>query len=126
MTEIAIEVEGVRLTGRLLGTAPALALAEQLPLELALERWGDEYYGDLGARLGAFRGDKTEVLEVGDLAYWEPGNAVCLFFGPTPASRGREPRAASPVFHLGHVEGDWAAVKALGRTVRVRLKTAND
>ena len=110
--EIVIEVGGVRLQGRLLGTPAAQALAGRLPLDVRLERWGDEYYGDLGGALGAFSGAKTDVLQVGDLAYWGPGNALCLFFGPTPVSRGSEPRAASPVFHLGHVEGDWGAVKA--------------
>ncbi|MBI5018217.1 MAG: hypothetical protein HZB55_22355 [Deltaproteobacteria bacterium] len=121
---VILDVGGVRLEGRLAGTPPALALARRLPLELPMERWGDEYYGDIGVGLGSFSGEKTELLEIGDLAYWEPGNALCLFFGPTPASRGPQPRAASPVFPVGHVEGDWSAVRALGPGVRIGLRGA--
>jgi len=36
-----------------------------------------------------------EVVELGDLGYWPPGQAFCLFFGPTPASQGDEIRPAS-------------------------------
>ena len=35
-----------------------------------------------------------------------PGSAFCIFFGPTPASEGAVPRAASDVNPLGRVEGD--------------------
>ncbi len=119
--DVILEIGGVRLVGRLLEAPAASALARRLPLELSAERWGDEYYGDIGEGLGSFSGAKIELLEVGDLAYWEPGNALCLFFGPTPASRGSKPQAASPVFRVGRLEGDWPAVKALGRSVRIRL-----
>ena len=40
--------------------------------------------------------DASDVVEVGDLAYWPPGMAFCIFFGRTPASQGNEVRAASP------------------------------
>ena len=43
-------------------------------------------------------------VEVGDVAYWPPGRALCIFWGPTPASRGPEPRAASPVNVFGKVQ----------------------
>lgn len=36
-------------------------------------------------------------MDPGTVAYWPEGNALCLFWGPTPASRDDEPRAASPV-----------------------------
>ena len=124
MTRIAMEVEGIRLEGELDDTPPARALAERLPLELDLDRWGDEYYGDLGGALGDFCGATVELMAVGDLAYWAPGNALCIIFGPTPASRGPQPQAASPVFQIGLVQGDWLRVKALGATVRARVSRA--
>ena len=46
------------------------------------------------------------VVDVGDLAYWPPGQAFCIFFGRTPASRGEECRAASPVNVVGKIVGD--------------------
>lgn len=50
--------------------------------------------------------DSREVLEAGELGYWPTGNAFCIFFGPTPASRGDEIRAASAVNMLGKVKGE--------------------
>ena len=47
--------------------------------------------------------DASDVVEVGDLAYWPPGLAFCVFFGRTPASQGNEVRAASPVNVVGRI-----------------------
>jgi len=47
-----------------------------------------------------------EVLEEGELAYWPPGQAFCIFFGATPASVGDEIRAASAVNIVGSIKGD--------------------
>jgi hypothetical protein len=121
MTTITLEIGDLRFPGALFETQAAVSIAAQLPLEVQLTRWGEEYYGELGFRAGPFAGEKTEELGIGDLAYWEPGNALCLFFGPTPASRGEEPRAASPVHRIGTVTGDWAGLKRQGETVTGRL-----
>ena len=40
-------------------------------------------------------------MEIGDIAFWPPGNAFCIFFGKTPASTDDKPRAAGPVTFLG-------------------------
>jgi hypothetical protein len=54
-----------------------------------------------------------EVVELGDIAYWPPGNAFCIFFGPTPASNGSEIRPASAVNVVGRIEGDATVFKAV-------------
>lgn len=119
---VTIDLDGVALTGVLAESPAAAALAARLPLKLSLSRWGDEYYGGIGAPLEGLSGEQREEMAVGELAYWPPGNAFCVFFGPTPVSQGDEPRAAGPVYPLGRVDGDWAAVAALGSTVRVRIE----
>jgi len=121
---VILLVEKVELKGELNHSAPARELAGRLPLELELSRWGQEYYGALEHPLEAQGEADKEVMEIGELAYWQPGQALCLFFGPTPASQGQEPRAASPVVSLGRVQGDWQALDALGPRVRVRLEEA--
>jgi len=50
--------------------------------------------------------DAKELVSLGDIGYWPPGKAMCLFFGKTPISRGDEIRPASPVNIIGKVEGD--------------------
>ena len=125
MAELArfvLKIGSVRLDGELADTSAGRAFVPLLPLGFSMERWGDEYYGDVGVPVGGVAGETVEVLEVGDLAYWEPGNALCLFFGRTPASRGGEPRAASAVHPVGRARGDWSAVKRLGPRVQAQLE----
>ena len=74
-----------------------------------MSRWGDEFYGSLAQKV-AYSGDTLQdVFEIGDVALWPDGNALCIFFGPTPASRGSEPRMASPGVALGKIVGDASA-----------------
>jgi hypothetical protein len=64
------------------------------------------------------------VVALGDLGYWPPGQAFCIFFGPTPASHGDECRPASPVNVFGHVDGDPRVFKSVPAGARVRLERA--
>lgn len=121
-TPITIRIGAVELTGQLNDSPTARALAARLPITIRMSRWGDEYYGALAQPLGlAEAPDAREEMAVGELAYWPPGNALCLFFGPTPVSTGQEPKAASPVKPVGLVDGEVAALKALGRSVEVTI-----
>ena len=63
-------------------------------------------------------------MEIGELGYWPPGKAFCIFFGPTPASTGNEPRAASPVNPIGQVAGDVSALTSVPDGAKVRLEKA--
>ena len=59
------------------------------------------------------------VVGMGDLGYWPPGNALCIFFGKTPASRGDEIRPASPVNVFGKVIGDPTLFKKVSSGTKV-------
>jgi len=116
------------------GTALAVELDEgpaarqlraALPLELSMSRWGDEYYGSLPMALAA-TGRKRDVFDVGEVALWPPGNAFCIFFGPTPASQGEEPRMASPGIPLGRIVSGTASLERLGASVRMTLRACPD
>ncbi len=121
-TPIRIEIETLVLRGEFNDTAAGRALAAGLPLECDWSRWGEEYYGTTRPRFGAYPGETVEVLEIGDLAYHGPSGWFCLFFGPTPASRGSEPRAAAPVLKVGRVQGDFEALRALGAQVKAWVR----
>ena len=84
--------------------APAAdAVWRALPLRVPVSAWGDEIYAGIGVDVD-LPPDATDVAAVGDLAIWPPGRAICIFFGPTPASRAAEPRAASPIAPVGRID----------------------
>lgn len=118
---ITIQVESIVLAAELYDSDGARTFAAALPLEVTMSRWGEEYYGNCGLSLPAAP-DARDVMEIGELAYWPPGSALCIFFGPTPASRGGEPRAASAVNPLGRILDDCSRLRALQASVRVRLE----
>lgn len=97
MSDLTIEVDGHVLTAAWTGENPETrrALAEALPVAGEATRWGDELYLPVPVDVPAE--NAREAVPVGAVAYWPQGAALCLFWGPTPASRGDEPRAAAPV-----------------------------
>ena len=82
----------------------ARAILEALPIVGKANRWGDEIYFETPVKLEEENAQRD--VEVGDLAYWPPGNAICIFFGRTPVSICEKPRAYSPVNVFGRIIGD--------------------
>ena len=80
-------------------TADSLYLA--LPLEREINVWGGEIYFEIPVHEKLAHGKK--IMDVGDVAYWPEGDALCIFFGRTPASTGECPEAYSPVTPLGKI-----------------------
>ena len=102
--DITLTIENVELQASLNDSPIAAALVSDLPADVRMSRWGDEYYGSIGLGMGNDR-ETREDVEVGTLAYWPTGDALCIFFGPTPVSTGPMPRAASAVSVIGSVTG---------------------
>jgi hypothetical protein len=117
---IVIRAGDVEATAVLNATKTADAIWDALPLQGRGNRWGDEIYFGIGLSLPGEAG--RDVVEVGDLAYWPPGKALCIFFGPTPASEGQEPRAASPVNVFGRLEGDATRFRQVRDGTRVTVE----
>jgi len=81
------------------------ALSQALPLKARARRWGKEVYFETPVAVDLEKG--TEVVEKGAIGYWPPGRALCLFFGPTPASKNPEEiRPASAVTVVGRILAD--------------------
>jgi len=78
---------------------------DALPIQGTNNLWGEEIYFSIAVKAGQEKGAR-EVVTAGELGYWPPGNSFCIFFGPTPASRGQEIRAASAVNIIGKVLSD--------------------
>jgi len=118
---ITITIAGQDFSARLNDSAAARELIEALPLTVTMSRWGDEYYG--GCTLNIEDMDSArEIMEVGEIAYWPPGSALCFFFGATPASTDERPQAASPVVPLGRITSETEPLKAFGSTIRAEIK----
>ncbi len=96
------------------------AFLQAVPFESRANRWGDEIYFSTPVDLG--QENAQEVVDKGDVAYWPPGNALCIFFGPTPVSGPGEIRPASPVNVFGRVVGDLERLKKVRSGERVRVE----
>lgn len=97
MADLNVTVGEVELEANWTETNPETraALRGGLPLSGGGTRWGDELYFETSVAVGP---ENTQAkVPVGAIAYWPDGQALCLFWGPTPASRDDEPRAAAPV-----------------------------
>ena len=119
---IVIAAGKVSAEARLNESKTATAIWAAMPIEAKGETWGDEIYFDIGLTLGSE--SPRDVVEVGDLGYWPPGRAFCIFFGPTPLSRGGEIRPASAVNLVGRIVGDATAFRRVGAGTRVTLRRA--
>ena len=116
--KITVTAGSVLVTATLNDSSTAEALWNALPLEASANTWGDEIYFRVAVQVDEEDG-ASDVVNMGALAYWPPGQALCLFFGPTPASRGDEIRAASAVNVIGSIEGDATVLKQVQSGARV-------
>ena len=108
---IRITAGSVVVDAELNDTDTAGAIWEVLPIQANGNTWGDEIYLRISVENEVENGQ--EVVELGDLGYWPPGSAFCLFFGPTPASEGDEIRPASEVTVIGKIKGDSTVLKSV-------------
>jgi len=84
--DLRLVVDGQELTADWTheNTATQDAIAAALPLEGEASRWGDELY--FRTEIDADPATTQTEVPVGAVAYWPQGNAICLFWGPTPTS----------------------------------------
>ena len=118
--KIKIIVGKLELEAWLNESRTATVVFEALPITSTLNTWGDEIYFTIP--VDAKPEDAKELASLGDIGYWPPGKAMCVFFGRTPISRGDEIRPASPVNIIGKVEDDLKLLKKVkdGEEITVR------
>ena len=104
--KIVIKAGDVVVEGELNDSETAETIADILPIRARAQRWGGEVYFDIDLACQLEKGAR-QVMQEGELGYWPTGTSLCIFFGPTPVSRGEhEIRAASPLNIVGRVNGD--------------------
>jgi uncharacterized protein len=102
--KIIIKAGQIRAEAELNDTITAAAVWAALPIEGRAEFWGEEIFFAIPVKMDLENGQ--EIVQVGDIGYWPPGSAFCIFFGETPVSSKSEIRPASAVTVVGRVKGD--------------------
>jgi hypothetical protein len=57
---------------------------EALPIESEVMTWGDEIYFEVPVVMDEEHA--RAAVRKGEIAYWPPGRALCIFYGMTPLS----------------------------------------
>lgn len=123
MYKLRITAGDVTATATLNDSPTAEAIWEALPIQARGNTWGDEIYFGIPVYLEE-ADDAKEIVALGDLGYWAPGHAFCIFFGRTPMSRGNEIHPASAVNVFGKVDGDPKVFTRVSDGTRVVLERA--
>jgi len=120
--KIKIVAAGVTAEAMLIPDNPtADAVWDALPLESTCNLWGDEIYFTIPVSRGLDR-DAKEIVEKGNLGYWPEGQAFCIFFGPTPISRGGAIKPASAVNIFGNIIGSSEVFKQVPSRAPIRVE----
>ena len=121
MRRIKIISGNVEVTAGFLNKNPetADAIWKSLPIKSKVNTWGDEIYFSILVEVGLE--NPQEIVEMGDVGYWPPEKALCIFFGLTPMSERGKIKPASPVNVFAKVIGDVEILKKVkdGDGIRV-------
>jgi len=120
--KVTIRVENIKADAELNDSETAQEIWKALPIESSVNTWGEEIYFSTPVKVGPE--NAKAVVSKGDLGYWPPGTAFCIFFGPTPVSQGDEIRPASPVNVFGRVIGDCKIFKKVTSGAKIIVEKA--
>ena len=117
---IRITTESIVMDAELNDSQTAAQIWKALPITSSGNTWGDEIYFSIP--VDAELENEQDIVGLGDLAYWPPGKAFCIFFGPTPMRRDHEIRPASAVNVVGKLLGNATAFKQVKNGEKVTLE----
>jgi hypothetical protein len=124
MRKLTLTLGTVVLEAELLDTRTADAIYRAAPFQASASTWGEEVYFSTPVQVGEEAAARA-VVQAGELAYWPPGSAIAIGFGPTPASRGNEIRLASPCNVWGRALGDVRQLKSVAPGAKIKVEKAN-
>ncbi|MGO8819912.1 MAG: cyclophilin-like fold protein [Desulfomonilaceae bacterium] len=121
--KIKINIGKMSMAAELNDSATARKILDALPFSTTFSTWGDEIYFSIPIDSPL---DETakEVVAIGDLGYWPPGSAFCIFFGMTPMSSTGKIMPASAVNIIGKILGNPADFKKVMRESKVTVESA--
>ena len=109
--KINIRFDSIAVTAILNSSNTSNLIWKNLPISSSTNTWGDEIYFTIP--VSDEERDSYEIVDLGDVGFWPPGNAFCLFFGQTPLSSEGNIKPASPVNVIGKLEGDINILKSI-------------
>lgn len=116
--KITIQLDEVLIDAELYDNVTADKIWDDLPIEGVGEFWGEEVYFRTNIRSQLDKNAKT-IVELGDIGYWPPANAICIFYGKTPNSTISEIKPASAVNIIGKVISDISLLKSLNEDCEI-------
>ena len=119
-TPIKIFIGKTALRAELFDLPCAKQISSLLPIEAIPNEWGDEFYFEIPVKMPLDETATTKV-KIGDIGYWPPGNALAIFFGPTPMSTSDDPFPASAVNIVGRVIDDAVILRQEKGALKIRL-----
>ncbi len=123
--KIKIKAGNIEAEAMLNDSATAHKVWEALPIEAKVNTWGEEIYFSIPVK-APLEKNAQELVNVGDLGYWPEGKGFCIFFGPTPISRGNEIRPASAVNIIGKVIGDAKIFKKVPAGTKIIIEQVKE
>ena len=123
MMKIKIRTGNISLEAVLNDSETAKLIYEKLPVTGEANCWGDEIYFEIPVS-ASLETDARDIVEIGELGFWPPGSAFCIFFGKTPASKEGEIRAASPINIIGKITEDTKILKNVMDGEKVLIEKA--
>jgi uncharacterized protein len=120
--QIIIKSGSVKAKAEIDDSKTSDAIWNALPINGTANLWGDEVYFEIPVDLKLENG--KDLVSAGDLGYWPTGSCFCIFFGPTPMSRGKEIKPASAVNVFGKVTGDPRVFKQVKKNGSIIIEKA--
>ena len=96
MSTIIFKIKSNKIKCKSRQTKTAEIIHKKLPIAAKISTWGEEIYFDTPVKEVKLEKDAKDVMKLGEIAFWNDGNAIAIGFGRTPASTGDEIRLVSP------------------------------
>ncbi len=118
---VRIIINDKEIKAEFFDTECAKKIYNSLPIESNINEWGDEFYFSIGVSM-PLDSTATTNVKVGDIGYWPPGEALAIFFGKTPLSKGEDPVPASEVNIVGKILDNPMLLKSLKGARKIRIE----
>jgi len=120
-TQVKLIINGVEIKAEFFDTECCKRIIQSLPIESNINEWGDEFYFTVGINM-PLDNTATNKVKAGDIGYWPAGDALAIFFGKTPISKGDDPVPASDVNIVGRLIDNPSILKSLKGAKKIRVE----